>query len=194
MRMRTIGLSLALFVVSAGAMTKQAHAAHHHPEHGPKAKSGKIEVPSCKRQPAARHGARQRAAPRASQAGERVAAAAPPDRYIGPVQVVGRREIGAAAWYGGWHVGQRTASGERLDGVRLTAAHRSLPLNSLARVTNLNNGRTVVVTVNDRGPVSRRLLIDVSPRAAQELGMLGAGVVPVAIEPVARVQTAAQRP
>ena len=115
-----------------------------------------------------------------------------PDRYIAPptkraaaLQVVGRREIGRASWYGNWHVGRKTATGERLDVTRPTAAHRTLPLRSLVKVTNLSNGRSVVVTINDRGPVSPRLLIDVSPRAADELHMRNAGVVPVAIEQVA---------
>jgi len=114
-----------------------------------------------------------------------------PDRHIAPpaqraaFQVVGRREIGRASWYGNWHVGRKTATGERLDVTRPTAAHRTLPLRSLVKVTNLSNGRSVVVTINDRGPVSPRLLIDVSPRAADELHMRNAGVVPVAIEQVA---------
>jgi rare lipoprotein A len=64
-----------------------------------------------------------------------------------------------------------------------------LPLYSLVKVTNLNNGRSVVVTINDRGPVSPRLLIDVSPRAADELNMRGDGIIPVAIEQVAVART-----
>jgi rare lipoprotein A len=128
---------------------------------------------------------------------ERLTNSAPPDRYvghtrdIGALKVVGHRETGRAAWYGGRHVGQRTASGDVLDSTRSTAAHRSLPLNSLARVTNLNNGRSVVVTVTDRGPHGRGRLIDVSPRAADELDMKRDGVVPVAVEPVANVRQAA---
>ena len=129
--------------------------------------------------------ARDGAAPRGS-AGFRT-----PDRYIAPstqrarLQSVSRREIGRASWYGNHHVGRKTATGERLDTMHPTAAHRTLPLHSLVKVTNLNNGRSVVVTINDRGPVSPRLLIDVSPRAADELNMRHAGIVPVAIEQVA---------
>jgi peptidoglycan lytic transglycosylase len=114
-----------------------------------------------------------------------------PDRYIAPspqraaFQTVGRREIGRASWYGNRHVGRKTATGERLDTVHPTAAHRTLPLQSLVKVTNLNNGRSVVVTINDRGPFSPRLLIDVSPRAADELNMRTDGIVPVATEQVA---------
>ena len=120
-----------------------------------------------------------------------VAQPAAPDRYIpaaqqsSPLRLTGKREIGRAAWYGGRRVGRLTATGERLDVVRATCAHRSLPLHSLVRVTNLNNGRSVVAVVNDRGPVSRSLLIDLSPRAADALDMKRAGIVPVVVETVA---------
>jgi rare lipoprotein A len=84
----------------------------------------------------------------------------------------------------------RTSSGETLDELTHTAAHRTLPLQSLARVTNLKNGRSVVVIVNDRGPSRRGRVIDVSSSAAEELDMKADGVVPVSVEPVERVQTA----
>lgn len=103
------------------------------------------------------------------------------------VRCVGRPQTGKAAWYGGHYIGQRTSSGDRLDTIRPTAAHRTLPLNSLARVTNLENGRSVIVKVNDRGPVSSSLLIDMSPRAAEQLAMKEAGVVPVKVEQVVEV-------
>jgi rare lipoprotein A len=109
---------------------------------------------------------------------ERVAAASP------ALRVVGKTETGSAAWYGGRYVGRRTTSGEKLDAVHATAAHRTLPLNCLARVTNLRNGRSVVVRVTDRGPVGHSLLIDVSPHAADMLQMRAAGVVPVRVEQV----------
>ena len=89
--------------------------------------------------------------------GSEAAALPPPDQYLGPMRVVGTREVGSAAWYGGRHIGMRTASGDRLDAVHATAAHRSLPLHSLVRVTNLNNGRSVIAKITDRGPVSRSL-------------------------------------
>jgi rare lipoprotein A len=69
--------------------------------------------------------------------------------------------------------GTRTASGERLNPKALTAAHRSLPFGTRVRVTNKRNGRSVVVTVNDRGPVVRGRVIDVTPAAAQLLGLSG---------------------
>jgi rare lipoprotein A len=103
------------------------------------------------------------------------------------VRPIGKAETGTAAWYGGRYVGRRTSSGSRLDTIHPTAAHRTLPLNSLARVTNLDNGRSVVVRVTDRGPVSASLLIDMSPRAAAELQMKHAGLVPVAVEQVVEV-------
>jgi rare lipoprotein A len=103
------------------------------------------------------------------------------------VRAIGKAETGSAAWYGGRYVGRRTTSGSRLDTVSPTAAHRTLPLNSLARVTNLKNGRSVIVRVTDRGPVSSSLLIDMSPRAAAELQMEHAGVVPVKVEQVVEV-------
>ena len=77
------------------------------------------------------------------------------------------------------------ASGERLDAVHATAAHRSLPLQSLVRVTNLDNGRSVIAKITDRGPVSRKLLIDVSPSVADTLDMRRSGLATVAVEPVA---------
>jgi len=114
----------------------------------------------------------------ARAAHERVAAAPQ------ALRVVGKTETGSAAWYGGRYVGRRTTSGAKLDTVHATAAHRTLPLNCLARVTNLRNGRSVVVRVTDRGPVGHSLLIDVSPHAADMLQMKEAGVVPVRVEQV----------
>jgi rare lipoprotein A len=90
--------------------------------------------------------------------------------------------VGKAARYN--RVGKRTASGEMLDTVTPTAAHRSLPLASHAKVTNLDNGRSVVVKINDRGPYVRGRILDLSPRAADELDMKRAGVAAVAVEPL----------
>ncbi|CAD5107991.1 septal ring lytic transglycosylase RlpA family protein [Zestomonas carbonaria] len=89
---------------------------------------------------------------------------------------------GKASWYGAKHHGKKTASGERFDQNALTAAHRSLPFGTRVRVTNLNNDRSVVVRINDRGPYARGRIIDVSRKAAEQLGMLGAGVVPVRVQ------------
>jgi rare lipoprotein A len=108
------------------------------------------------------------------------------------VRPIGKAETGTAAWYGGRYVGRRTSSGSRLDAVHPTAAHRTLPLNSLARVTNLENGRSVIVRVTDRGPLSSSLLIDMSPRAADDLHMKHAGLVPVRVEQVVEVAAASK--
>src|SRR5271163_1391760 len=107
----------------------------------------------------------------------------PPDPNWGPMHTTGFQEIGQAAWYD--LVGARTSSGERLDTETPTAAHRSLPLGSCAKVTSLDTGRSVIVKINDRGPYSRGFIIDLSPRAAEELGMRSAGVAAVAVEPLA---------
>jgi rare lipoprotein A len=97
-------------------------------------------------------------------------------------QVTGVRQFGKAAWYD--LVGKKTASGEILDTVTATAAHRALPLASYAIVTNLDNGCSVIVKINDRGPRTRGRIIDLSPRAAEALNMKRAGVADVVIEPV----------
>jgi rare lipoprotein A len=82
-------------------------------------------------------------------------------------------------------VGRHTASGEILDAVNATAAHRSLPLASYAKVTNLGNGHSVVVKINDRGPYTRGRILDLSPRAADALDMKRVGVAAVLVEPLA---------
>ena len=193
MRMqRAIGLSLALLVVSPAAMAKQVQPGHPQPEPSIKSKPAKVDAVAAK--PAGkRHRAHGKAAARsglrrAGPARQHAARLPPPDQYIGNVRVIGSREVGSAAWYGGYHLGRRTASGERLDAVRATAAHRSLPLQSLVRVTNLSNGRSTIAKITDRGPVSRSLLIDVSPSVADRLDMKRAGIATVAVEPVAAVQ------
>ena len=94
----------------------------------------------------------------------------------------GYRAEGKASYYGSRHHGRRTASGERFDQHALTAAHRTLPFGTWVKVTNLNNDRTVVVRVNDRGPHVRGRIIDLSREAAERLGMLRAGVAPVRVE------------
>ena len=89
---------------------------------------------------------------------------------------------GNASYYGHRFHGRKTASGERFDMHDLTAAHRTLAMGTRVRVTNLDNGRKVVVRINDRGPFHSRRIIDVSYAAARELDMLGSGVAPVKLE------------
>ena len=93
---------------------------------------------------------------------------------------------GKASWYGREQHGGPTASGERFDMYALTAAHRTLPMHTRVRVTNLKNGNSVVVRINDRGPYGRGRVIDVSYAAARALDMLDAGVVPCRIEVLPR--------
>jgi rare lipoprotein A (peptidoglycan hydrolase) len=114
------------------------------------------------------------------------------DQKMVQVKAIGPCQLGRAAWYGGRYVGRRTSSGEPLDQIHATAAHRTLPLNTLVRVTNLNNGHSVVVRITDRGPVNTNLLIDMSPKAADMLAMKTDGIVPVSIEQVVEVTDAAK--
>jgi rare lipoprotein A len=93
-----------------------------------------------------------------------------------------RTQDGVASYYGESFAGRRTASGERFDPQAFTAAHRDLPFGTRIRVTNLDNGRTVVVRINDRGPYAGGRIVDVSWAAARELGMLRSGVARVRVE------------
>lgn len=107
----------------------------------------------------------------------------PSEINVGPVKVSLR---GVASYYGYDGSGNRTASGQRFNPERLTAAHRHLPFGTKVRVTNTRNGRSVVVRINDRGPFIRGRVIDLSVAAARVLGMMGSGVAPVRIEVLGR--------
>jgi peptidoglycan lytic transglycosylase len=91
-------------------------------------------------------------------------------------------QTGVASWYGRYHQGRRTASGEVYDMRRLTAAHPTLPLGTLLLVTNLKNDRSVTVRVNDRGPDVAGRSIDLSYAAATELRAIHDGTIPVRIQ------------
>jgi rare lipoprotein A len=91
---------------------------------------------------------------------------------------------GRASWYGKKFHGQRTASGERYDMFAMTAAHPTLPIPSYARVTNLENGKSVVVRINDRGPFHKGRVIDLSYTAAHKLGYIGQGSVNVRVDSI----------
>ena len=93
-------------------------------------------------------------------------------------------QTGVASWYGRQFHGRKTASGETFDMNGLTAAHRSLPLNCYIRVTNKNNGKSVIVKVNDRGPFHGNRVVDLSYGAAKSLGITNAGTASVSIERV----------
>ncbi|MGY2290478.1 septal ring lytic transglycosylase RlpA family protein [Pseudomonas sp. SDO528_S397] len=94
----------------------------------------------------------------------------------------GYDETGTASYYGARHHGNRTASGEPFNQNALTAAHRRLPFGTQVKVTNLDNDKSVVVRINDRGPHTRGRLIDVSRKAAEQLGMLGSGTARVRVQ------------
>jgi rare lipoprotein A len=94
---------------------------------------------------------------------------------------LGATRIVTSSWYGPGYKGKRTSSGELFDPNRFTAASRTLPLGSIVRVTNLRNGRSVTVKINDRGPRSRRRGLDLSPAAAQRIGLSCSGLAPVKI-------------
>ncbi len=100
-----------------------------------------------------------------------------------------KAQVGNASWYGHKFHRKRTASGALFDVEALTAAHRSLPLHSWAKVTALGTGKSVVVQINDRGPHIRSRLIDVSHAAAEQLGMLARGVARVSVEPCESVKS-----
>jgi rare lipoprotein A len=191
MRMRrTIGISLAFVVLSASAMAKsQEKTPTHHPGqlHGAKAqyakhrssKANKLAHRRTHMRYAAHHSPVR---PHGYSASLGNGGTCPTDPYIASTQTLGVRQIGMAAWYN--LVGSRTSTGERLDTGTATAAHRTLSLGTFARVTNLETGRSVIVRINDRGPHVRRFIIDLSPRAADELDMRRTGVASVVIEPV----------
>jgi rare lipoprotein A len=89
---------------------------------------------------------------------------------------------GLASWYGGKFHGRLTSSGEVFDTSELTAAHRTLPFGTMVRVTNLDNGKAVIVKINDRGPFVEGRIIDLSMAAAEEIGSVGQGVARVSLQ------------
>ena len=94
----------------------------------------------------------------------------------------GYDETGTASYYGAKHHGNKTASGEPFNQHAQTAAHRQLPFGTQVKVTNLDNDKSVVVRINDRGPHTRGRLIDLSRKAAEQLGMLGSGTARVRVQ------------
>jgi len=91
-------------------------------------------------------------------------------------------EEGDASWYGGKFQGRQTANGEIFDTEKMTAAHKTLPFNTVVKVINLSNNKSTIVRINDRGPFAKERIIDLSRAAAAEIDMVDAGVAPVQIE------------
>jgi rare lipoprotein A len=104
---------------------------------------------------------------------------------------VGYSEEGNASWYGNPFHGRRASNGEVYDMYKLTAAHRTLPFETMVRVTNLNNGKATTVRITDRGPFVDNRIIDLSQAAAREIESIGPGIVPVRIEVLGNVDVTA---
>ena len=100
----------------------------------------------------------------------------------GSTATVQPAHIGEASWYGPGFQGKKTASGEIFDDSKLTAAHKTIPLGSKAKVTNLTNGKTVEVKINDRGPFIDGRMVDLSQAAAKALGMIDRGTARVQLD------------
>ena len=105
-------------------------------------------------------------------------------RYVPLTSVQSFKQRGVASWYGKRYHGNKTSNGETYDMYAMSAAHPTLPIPSYARVTNLANGRSVVVRINDRGPFLHGRIIDLSYAAAHKLGYTGAGSAQVEVESI----------
>jgi rare lipoprotein A len=105
----------------------------------------------------------------------------------------GRAQVGAASYYGVHAAGRTTASGKPMKPGALTAASRTLPLGARAKVVDRDTGKSVKVTVTDRGPFAKGRILDVSPKAARKLGMKHDGVADVKVEPVKEPRRAERR-
>ena len=99
-----------------------------------------------------------------------------------PPAPVGYTEEGNASWYGAPFHGRRASNGEIYDMHKMTAAHRTLPFDTVVRVTNVNNGKSAIVRITDRGPFVENRIIDLSFAAAEQIESVGAGVVPIRLE------------
>lgn len=118
-------------------------------------------------------------------------APARPSRSKTPPAPAGYTEEGNASWYGNPFHGRRASNGEIYDMYKLTAAHRTLPFETLVRVTNLSNGKSTTVRITDRGPFVNDRIIDLSMAAAREIESIGPGVVPVRLEVLGNVDVTA---
>jgi rare lipoprotein A len=133
-------------------------------------------------QPTQTPAAAEEAAKRSTDVPETPAAAAASKRNKPAPAPVGYTEEGNASWYGAPFHGRRASNGEVYDMYKLTAAHRTLPFETMVRVTNVNNGKSTAVRITDRGPFVDNRIIDLSLAAAREIESVGPGVVPVRVE------------
>jgi rare lipoprotein A len=190
---RTIGISFACLVTSACAVTNAPEqSTTDSPDDSTVLTTGTAEMQTDKSRSVTCTAAQQRPSADGAfdQAPQQRARFGPAGDECGGVwapcctraRAAGIGELGKGAWYN--LVGNRTASGEILDTITATAAHRSLPLASYAKVTSLDSGLSVIVKINDRGPYTHGRIIDLSPRAADALDMKRAGVAVVVIEPL----------
>ncbi len=104
--------------------------------------------------------------------------------FASGISLFSYEEEGIASWYGGKFQGRKTANGEIFDTKELTAAHKTLPFGTLVRVENLDNGKSVILRINDRGPYVEGRIIDLSQRGAEELDMIRSGTAPVRLTTV----------
>ena len=112
-----------------------------------------------------------------------------PSVTIAPPEQATFSQTGVASWYGADHQGMKTANGERYDMHAMTAAHRDLPFKTVARVTSMATGNAVKVRINDRGPIAKDRIIDLSSAAASALGFGDHGVMRVRVEVFASDQS-----
>ncbi|MDD2449542.1 MAG: septal ring lytic transglycosylase RlpA family protein [Sulfurimonas sp.] len=103
-------------------------------------------------------------------------------KYYPTVVSVGDRFQGRASWYGPDFHGKHTSNGEIYNMYDMTAAHKTLPMNTIVKVTNQTNGKTIIVRINDRGPFVDNRIIDLSKTGASKIDMIGAGTAPVSLE------------
>ena len=101
--------------------------------------------------------------------------------FVAPVEALATPNCGGASWYA---LSSRTASGERMNASLLTAAHRSLKFGTKVKVTNRNNGKAVIVRINDRGPFIKGRVLDLSKAAAHRIGMVSSGTAHVCFQPI----------
>jgi rare lipoprotein A len=184
--LRAIGISVACLVTTACAIVKASEeSASHSPGETAGFRQGNGETPTDEFHSSAAGlltmmGSPTTASGRVERREDACGGIA--ESYRNSWRTTGIRLFGKAAWYN--LVGRQTANGEILDTITATAAHRSLPLASYAKVTDLDNGRSVVVKINDRGPYTPGRILDLSPRAADALDMKRTGVAMVVVEPL----------